>query len=342
MADQQKQQMPSERDPYEDYIEPHNTERVGFADFADLFSNGKNLPPIDTLWPGFVAGSVGMLTAAGGVGKSMFALQAAADMASGANLLGLGVKPGKVLMLSGEDAFETIAPRIVAIGDRLSISQQERLAANFKLAFTVGLGLNTSDRVFMRWLTKLAAGSDLLVLDTISRFHLYDENKNSEMVLFMNALEMVARNCKEISGVPLSILCLHHSNKSMAMAGRGDEQQSARGASVLIDNARWAGFISTMTKPEAIANNITSDRRGFYCKFGISKQNYGAPIPELWYERKAGGMLVPVSIGSNQDEAIGCKSLRPSQYEQGEFLSMEPSGIVEVSKRKRKGAKNGF
>jgi hypothetical protein len=41
---------------------------------------------------------------------------------------------------------------------------------------------------------------------------------------------------------------------------------------------------------------IGNDRRGFFVRFGVSKQNYDATPLDQWYERRDGGVLVPVEL----------------------------------------------
>ncbi|MCP6060396.1 helicase RepA family protein, partial [Klebsiella pneumoniae] len=48
-----------------------------------------------------------------------------------------------------------------------------------------------------------------------------------------------------------SVLYLHHVSKGSAREGQTDQQQAARGASALIDNARWCGYVARMTEAEA-------------------------------------------------------------------------------------------
>ncbi|WP_223931452.1 helicase RepA family protein, partial [Aeromonas caviae] len=89
-----------------------------------------------------------------------------------------------------------------------------------------------------------------------------------------------------------------------AREGQTDQQQAARGASALIDNARWCGFVAKMTEDEAKRLSdraydrqpIGNDRRGFFVRFGVSKQNYDATPLDQWYERRDGGVLVPVEL----------------------------------------------
>lgn len=41
---------------------------------------------------------------------------------------------------------------------------------------------------------------------------------------------------------------------------------------------------------------IGNDRRGYFVRFGVSKQNYDATSLDRWYMRQAGGVLVPVDL----------------------------------------------
>jgi len=85
----------------------------------------------------------------------------------------------------------------------------------------------------------------------------------------------------------------------------------------LIDNARWCGYVAGMTEDEARRlsdqnhHPIGADCRHRFVRFGVSKQNYEARLIERWYERRAGGVLVPVELaempngrkGRNREQA---------------------------------------
>jgi RecA-family ATPase len=122
----------------------------------------------------------------------------------------------------------------------------------------------------------------------LSRCHTADENSNSEMSKVMSTLESIARE----SGT--AIVLVHHTSKSMAALGRTDEQQSARGASLLVDNARWQSYMAVMTESEAKKLKVSPADRKYHVRFGISKQNYGEPFQDQWYKRREGGVLLPI------------------------------------------------
>jgi RecA-family ATPase len=79
------------------------------------------LPPIDFVFRGLKAGTVGFLTSAGGVGKSMLAMQLAislADITKQYNLYPFTnskTKRGKVIYLSLEDPGDILAKRLKRI-----------------------------------------------------------------------------------------------------------------------------------------------------------------------------------------------------------------------------------
>ena len=104
-----------------------------------------------------------------------------------------------------------------------------------------------------------------------------------------------------------TILFLHHSSKAAAMQGQGDVQQASRGSSVLVDNIRWQSYMATMNRDEATKYGVDEDRRSFFVRWGVSKQNYGKPIAECWLQRHEGGVLLPASLkaGSPSRRAKG-------------------------------------
>lgn len=268
--------------------------------------------PLDFLWAGGpLAGTVGALIAPGGAGKSFFALQAAIAIAAKeqpqADLLDIEpTKGGIVDYYALEDPMPVLWHRLHAIGSHLPPTAREAVQKNLRLRPMVGqLGFDlvNPDPDFIpvapiaHAIIAESTDSRLIILDTLSRAHSYDENKNGEMALLLRTLEYIA---KETSA---TVLFLHHTNKGSAREGQGAEQQSARGASALIDNARWAAFVQTMTEKESHVffaphetEPIGNDGRKFYLRYGVNKQNYGSHENDTWYERTQGGVLRPVEL----------------------------------------------
>ncbi|MDR5904522.1 helicase RepA family protein [Franzmannia qiaohouensis] len=259
-------------------------------------------PPLDFIWSGFLSGTVGALVAPGATGKSYWALEAAMCIASsvpGGDILQLNPsKTGRVIYLAGEDPEPVLLRRIHAIGKHLSPAARAAIAKNLVLESIMGKGLNIMDERHMQKILDFCHGARLIVLDTLSRVHHLDENSNGEMAQLVSRLEQIAY----LTGA--SVLYLHHVNKNSARDGQTGQQQAARGASALIDNARWCGFVERMTeeKAELLSDRtfdrrpIGNDRRKYFLRFGSSKINYGEELDERWYERQAEGVLIPVEL----------------------------------------------
>lgn len=261
----------------------------------------KGPQPLDFIWDGFLAGSVGALVSPGGTGKSFWALEAAIAVAGGADLLDL--KPnyiGRVTYLAAEDPEPVLTNRIYAILQYLSQKQIEIVAENLIIEPIMGKRLNLMREDHLKRIIEIYGDSRLIILDTISRLHTLDENSNSDMARLISTLEYMAADTGS------TILFLHHTNKLAALAGMGDQQQAARGASALVDNIRWCAFLCKMTKEEAnqyidkaFGNTpIGEERRDFYLKFGVSKGNYAPPSEEKWFVREKGGVLGAITLES--------------------------------------------
>lgn len=253
---------------------------------ADAFSHKP--PPLDFVIPGFLAGTVGVLTAPGGSGKSFFALQLCVSVScedEGGNLLGLDIsRHGPTLYLAAEDPELVLWHRLFALGRFLPPAAREEVAARMTVQSLVGARLNLNNPQHLARLYEVCArGLRMVVIDTLSRCHKAEENSNEQMAELMSGLERVA------AATGASILLVHHTSKGESI---GDLALAARGASALVHNARWCGFLAKPSKSE-IEQGYDAAR---HVKFGVSKQNYGPPLPEQWYERQDGGVLVPVPV----------------------------------------------
>ena len=188
--------------------------------------------------------------------------------------------------------------RVHAIGQHLNQSAREAIAENLMLEPIMGKRLNVMDEAHLRRVIDYSAGARLIVLDTLSRIHSLDENSNGDMAHLVSVLEHIAAT------TGAAVLYLHHVNKGSARDGQTDQQQAARGASALIDNARWCGYVAKMTEQDAERLSdrgfdrapIGNERRGLFVRFGVSKQNYDATPLDRWYQRHTGGVLLPVEL----------------------------------------------
>jgi RecA-family ATPase len=248
-------------------------------------------PPLDYVLPNMVAGTVGGLVSPGGAGKSMLALQLAIQLAGGPDLLELGeLEQGQVVYLPAEDPPTAIHHRLHALGAHLDQRQREQVASSLLIQPLIG---SCPDIMRLDWfdaLKRIADGKRLMILDTLRRFHIEDENVSGPMAQVIGRMEAVAAT------TGCSIIFLHHSSKGAAMMGAGDQQQASRGSSVLVDNIRWQSYLSSMTTTEAEQWGVDDTQRGYFVRFGINKANYGLPFKDRWYRRHEGGVLMPATL----------------------------------------------
>jgi RecA-family ATPase len=276
--------------------------RVHWQNTAMWLSMDPKKIPIDTVIPGLMAGTVGSLVAPGGTGKSFLALELAMAVASPlGDIIGFNPqKSGPVLYLNAEDHFLETARRLACLGERLPLEARQAVAKNLTVGSALGSLINFSFAPNNDFFTDIeglineSIGYRLIILDTLTRFHTLDENKNGEMSNLLNNLEFLARQ------TGAAVLFLHHTNKTAIRDGSGDSQAASRGASVLVDNVRYSSYLVKMTPEEATDLGIGPRKREFYLRFGISKQNYGIPKPELWLERHEGGVLLPANLSKEK------------------------------------------
>ncbi|NHI00684.1 MULTISPECIES: helicase RepA family protein [Gammaproteobacteria] len=258
----------------------------------DLMAAFSEAPlPLDYVLPNMVSGTVGALVSPGGAGKSMLALQLATQIAGGPDLLEVGEFPvGQVIYLPAEDPPAAIHHRLHALGAHLTAEQRQAVAEGLLIEPLIGRCPNIMCLDWFDGLKRAAAGRRLMILDTLRRFHIEDENVSGPMAQVIGRMEAIAAD------TGCSIVFLHHASKSAAMIGAGDQQQASRGSSVLVDNIRWQSYLSGMTQTEAEEWGVDDSQRGYFVRYGVSKANYGSPFAERWFRRHEGGVLKPAVL----------------------------------------------
>jgi hypothetical protein len=287
-----------------------------FPSRLDLFSLfSVPAPKLDFVLPGLLAGSVGSVVAAGGTGKSLWALQAAIAVSGGPDTLEIGtllsdpLPPGKVVFLTAEDPPEVIHGRIWSIRKLLedrrdgtdvagSFFEAARRLCLYPLS---GYRTNLADAVWKEKIRRRIQGARLVIVDTMRRFHLLEENSSGEMAGLLCEIEVL---CKETG---TALLFLHHVSKASAMTG-ADTQQASRGSSVLTDNVRWQMNLSAMSPDESSklseridGQPVGGDARRFYVRCAFSKANYTVPLPDRWFRRGEGGVLCPTELTGSKN-----------------------------------------
>ncbi|MGL5127424.1 MAG: helicase RepA family protein [Aeromonas popoffii] len=253
--------------------------------------------PLDFVLPGLPVGCVGALVSPGGVGKSMLALQLAMQISGGPDWLELGnLGRGSVLYLPAEDPWPVLHHRLFTLGQYIDARQRVALERDLRLIPLQGANPNVLDSHWWKAIALWAEGVRLVVIDTLRRFHDADENAACAMTQVLGQLERLAM------GLGCAVLFVHHTSKSAAFQEAGDLQQASRGSSVLVDNVRWQGYLATMTKREAQQLGVSEGLCHRYVRFGVSKSNYGPPLPERWLVRDESGVLRSVTLGDVRRE----------------------------------------
>lgn len=270
----------------------------------DILSAFENEPPaLQFVLPGLLKGTVGALVAPGASGKSFLALEIAASIAAtpfnGALFDGFGINPkgrGGVLYLALEDPAVVLQRRLHAMGQHIPPAHRAALAFNLHIEPLLGHGLDLMNDLHLGWIIQQAAGRQLIVIDTLSRAHQMDENSNGDMSLLLRRLEAVGAQ----SGA--AVLFVHHISKGASRDAQGADQFAARGASVLVENARYVSYLAKMTEKECEkwsermdGQPLHSDRATSYVRWGVSKQNYDVTPDEKWFKRSEGGVLLPAT-----------------------------------------------
>lgn len=259
-------------------------------------------PAYDFVLPSLLRGSVGALVSPGGTGKSIFALEVASSIAcsiaGGSDLLGIGITgQGRVVYLAGEDPEIALHHRFHDLIKNYSLTQQNAIFNNLDLHGMTDCERDLLNDDWSDWLISTAKDARLIIIDTLSRFHLLDENETSDAKQIMRRMERIA------SRTGAGVLFLHHVSKGSVSGGTADTAQASRGSSVFTDDARWASFLSVMATKEAEGRNIEECDRRKYVRWNICKQNYSAPIADIWFERSAGGVLLPTNFATTAQKA---------------------------------------
>jgi RecA-family ATPase len=254
-------------------------------------------------------GIVGLLVGGGGTGKTMAALQLAVAVAgafergSAPKWFGLEVSASAregVLVLLGEEPEEE-AHRRCRRAALASSMRTERLAAAAKRLVVVplageapalrdgGVGVPRAETALVDALKELlkkppagCTGWSLVVVDPLSRFGGPDaEVDNAAATELVTTLEAIRRAAP---GNP-TLLVVHHKGKAELREGNAS-QTGARGASALVDGARWVADLSRERMPskgaeEWTAGEVVAIQAGRRVRLEVVKSNYSAPGPPV-------------------------------------------------------------
>ena len=261
-------------------------------DLQDCFANRP--PDLDFVFPGLPKGSVGAIIGPGEIGKSFLTLSLAVGVATGFDLCGVvpeGSKTGPVAYLNAEDGDAVLRVRMHSLGQFLDTSVQRKASMHLKVKDLKGEEVWLLDnrgkpnQVAIDRLRRDAEGQRLVILDTLRRYHLGDENSSSQMAHLLAILEGIAAKDGP------AFLFNHHPSKVATVSGNGREQSAGRGSSVLVDNARFQINLTKMTIAEAKKLKVEVENVEKLVKLTTSKSNYSKAVEDCWLCRNDGGIL---------------------------------------------------
>lgn len=271
---------------------------------ADLLK-GRAAPP-DFVLPCFLIGTVGQIVAAGGVGKSYFALQNAISVAIGCDVFGFwaekGVpfkmKKGRAIYISAEDGKEIVQKRFQDACSGFTRTQRRNVTKNLELVFPSNFSIVRKTKGALAasdWIEDVYASlakkpekPRLIIIDTLNR-SLGDANENnaSSMAAIQEVLKGVAETFR------CCVMLLHHTVKSSGDTESALRQDAARGSGAGTDNCRWqANMVLEAPSEQRDPNcNQPLDRISYV----ISKANYGSKPGVAVLVRQENGVLIGLS-----------------------------------------------
>ncbi|SEO92494.1 helicase RepA family protein [Aquisalimonas asiatica] len=259
-------------------------------------------------------GVVGLLAAAGKTGKSMAVLQLAVSATSGLPWLGMEIDhTGSVLILSAEDDRNEVWRRLRAIQRQLQAdgewteAAEELIAERLHVLDRVGSDNLLTRRVERELIRTPMAdrviatanelpGPVLIVLDPLARFDGGEPNASDDATRVIETAEHIRKH------TGATVLLPHHTRKAAAL----DEdagQEAVRGASGLVDGARWIGLMQKLRKADAKRYGLQEEDAPRYVRFTTPAANYCEPWDGMWLERLDGGVLAPTELHEHHAEA---------------------------------------
>jgi RecA-family ATPase len=206
-----------------------------------------NTEPEPTSWrlDGWLPeGTVTLLSANGGVGKSNLSLQLGVALTQGKPFMNVDTATSKVLVLSGEDEARTVHFRVANICADLGLpvsSLRDRLVVYDLTQADCVLWRDGHVTERMQWLadTAVRTRAQVIVIDNASDVFADNENDRTAVRGFMRALNLIAH----VTGA--AVLLLAHVDKASVRSGAGMDSMTTFSGSTAWNNSarsRWAMY----------------------------------------------------------------------------------------------------
>ena len=245
-------------------------------------------------------GKVGILAAAGGVGKTFALTGLALSLVTGAKWLG-NFPTGdnlrrRVVLVLGEEDIGEVQRRLHAQARAMELDPAKYGPALAGIHALAGAGLDTlaltrptdepgigagtafADGLYAYLEAHGGNGWDAVILDPLSRFAGPDvETDNSAATRLVQVLERFTK----LPGSP-AVIVAHHTTKASRSEGEIGAT-AVRGSSALTDGARWVGTLD----PVVVKGGA---KLPGHARFRVAKQNYGVfPDRALLLTKPVGG-----------------------------------------------------
>ena len=187
-------------------------------------------------------GTVTLLSANGGVGKSNLSLQLGVSLAHGMSLMGLEAAESRVLILSGEDEARTVHFRVANICQDAGVDISTlagRMAVYDLTQQDCVLWKEGGPTERMQWLADVtvAMKANVVIIDNASDVFAANENDRTEVRGFMRSLNLIANVTRA------AVLLLAHVDKASVRGGVGLDSNTTFSGSTAWNNSarsRWA------------------------------------------------------------------------------------------------------
>ena len=313
----------------------------------DLISAGQllseNPRPREYIVEGFLPKKVvAGLFAPGGAGKSNATLTTSVSVSSGTLLFGKFIvkKPGRVVIISGEDDREEIQRRLHRITETLTDPEKDLvkknlyildLADKFEL-FTYKpshgeIEITNIPEAIAISIEATLGGADLVIVDPASRFRGGEENLAADATRFVQALQYLRDR------LGATIWLVHHVNKGAS--GNGANQNNARGSSALIDGLRLAYELNVIARKDAVGLYGDSVADIELLSLRSVKSNYGRAAEPITLRRNLNGTLTGFHQNPSDSRehrlltAIGSAQMSKTQFRSRYAGVSGPFGLAE-------------
>lgn len=272
-------------------------------DIAGLMKAGR--PNLDFIFSGFLRGTVGILAATSGTGKSFWVLGLSIALCCRSlNKLGISYKSElEVVYFSLEEPAVVVWDRIYSMLENATQEEIDIVSSRLKIVSFYGKGFDIEQ--YKEAISEYLAENlnvAFVVVDTFSRSHSKKENDTDEMAtLLKEAFEALAFKSN------IGVLILHHLSKAGTQSG--DKSISAmRGSTVLSSNTRWKANMTLMSEAEAATftdpdfpSATIASSPGLHKKFVMFSEDcsYSASPPAVWLKRTSNGVLQLITLNSS-------------------------------------------